>query len=315
MTEFAPLQSQDVREYWPDEAQDFTPWVANSVRSEETSRLEDVLELDLEVVKVEKSVGRYSMDILAEVVDDNRTVVIENQLESSDHNHLGKSLAYASGVDADIVVWIAQQFYDEHRDAMQWLNQNSQEGINLFALRLEVWTIGDSEPAVRLNPVAEPSEWKKKAQRPEGELSETEKLQEEFWTQFRDRIETRETPLSTRKPKARSWYGVSIGKTGFNISFIFDSQESMLRAGLVIEDDADAYRKLEEKREDINQELDKDLVWNKPKETRSGKERSKLMFSKETDVTDQERWDEYLDWMIERGESLHDAFHDRIQQL
>jgi hypothetical protein len=170
MPEFSQLELQDVREYWEDEARDFTPWLANSIGTEEVSKLEDALGLDLEVIETEKSVGRYNVDILAEVVDDNRNVVIENQLSSSDHDHLGKSIAYASGVDADIIVWIAPRFYDEHRDAMQWLNQNSREGVDLFALRLEVWTIGDSDPAIRLNPVAEPSEWKEKAQRSEGEL-------------------------------------------------------------------------------------------------------------------------------------------------
>ncbi|GAB7121187.1 hypothetical protein [Natrinema pallidum] len=146
-----------------DEAQDFTPWIANEIRSADESELEDTLGLELEVVEEEKSVGRYNVDILAEVIDDNRNVVIENQLNSSDHDHLGKSIAYASGVDADIIVWIAPRFYDEHRDAMQWLNENSREGVDLFAVRLEVWKIGNSDPAVRLNPVVEPSEWKEKA--------------------------------------------------------------------------------------------------------------------------------------------------------
>ena len=135
------------------------------------------------------------MDILAEVVGDNRNVVIENQLDPSDHDHLGKSIAYASGVDADIIVWIAPQFYDEHRDAIMWLNQNSREAVDLFAIRLEVWRINDSDPAVRLNPIAEPSEWREKAQRSDEELSDMKELQEEFWTEFRDRIKSGCYPL------------------------------------------------------------------------------------------------------------------------
>lgn len=315
MPEFASLESQDVREYWEHEAQEFTPWLADEIRSEGVSELEDALGLDLEVIEEEKSVGRYNVDVLAEVVDDNRNVVIENQLDSSDHDHLGKSLAYASGVDADIVVWIAPRFYDEHRDAMQWLNQNSREGVDLFAIRLEVWTIGESEPAVRLNPVAEPSEWKEKAQRTEGELSETKQLQEEFWTQFRDRIEERDTPLSARKPKPQHWYSNPIGKAGFELSFVLNSRDNELRAELVIRDDAEAYWQLEEDREEIDQKLDRDLVWNEPEETRAGKERSKLMFTKQAEIMNQERWDEYLDWMIECGELFHMVFYDRIQRL
>ena len=135
--EFHELEPQDVREYWTHEAHDFTPWLATSIGSEEVSHLEDVLGLDLEVTETEKSVGKYNVDIVAEVVDDGRQVVIENQLSSSDHDHLGKSIAYAAGVDADIIVWISPTFNDEHRDAIQWLNKNSREGIDLFAIRLD----------------------------------------------------------------------------------------------------------------------------------------------------------------------------------
>jgi hypothetical protein len=315
MPEFASLESQEVRDYWEHEAQEFTPWLADEIRTEGVSELEDALGLDLEVIEEEKSVGRYNVDVLAEVVDDNRNVVIENQLGSSDHDHLGKSIAYASGVDADIIAWIAPRFYDEHRDAMLWLNENSREGVDLFAIRLEVWKIGDSEPAVRLNPVVEPSEWKEKAQRPEGELTETKKLQEEFWTEFRDRIEEDGSPLSARKPKPQHWYNNPIGKSGFALSFTINSRDSELRTGLVIRDDADAYWQLEEERESIDEEFDGQLVWNEPEETRAGKERSKILVTRQGDITDEEQWNEYLEWMLEHGEQFHDVFYDRIQRL
>ncbi|RXK50095.1 DUF4268 domain-containing protein [Halorientalis pallida] len=315
MPDFASLESQEVREYWEHEAQEFTPWIASEIRAEDVSELEDSLGLDLEIIEEEKSVGRYNVDILAEVVDDNRNVVIENQLNPSDHDHLGKSIAYASGVDADIIVWISPRFHDEHRDAIQWLNENSREGVDLFAIRLEVWKIGDSEPAVRLNPVAEPSEWKEKAKRSEGELTDTEKLQEEFWTEFRDRIEDRETPLSARKPNPQHWYNNPIGKTGFELAFILNSRDNQLRAELIIRDNAEAYRQLIDQSQQIESEFDRELTWHEPEETRAGKERSRIVVTKSADVTDQDQWDEYLDWMIEHGEQFHDVFYDRIQRL
>jgi len=157
---FQDLEAQDTREYWANEAHDFTPWIASRIGSEDASQLEDTLGLDLDMVDTEKDIGRYRVDVLAETVDDGRTVVIENQLERSDHDHLGKAIAYAAGVDADIIAWLAPKFNDEHRDAMEWLNENSREGVDFFALRIEVWKIGDSEPAVRLNPVEKPSEWR-----------------------------------------------------------------------------------------------------------------------------------------------------------
>lgn len=315
MLEFASLKSQEVREYWEHEAHEFTPWVADEIRAEGVSELEDSLGLDLEIIEEEKSVGRYNVDILAEVVDDNRNVVIENQLNPSDHDHLGKSIAYASGVDADIIVWLAPRFYDEHRDAIQWLNENSREGVDLFAVRLEVWKIGDSEPAVRLNPVAEPSEWKEKAKRSEGELTQTEQLQEEFWTEFRDRIEDCETPLSARKPYPEYYYNNPIGKAGFELQFTVNSQDDKLGVGLVIRDDAEAYWQLNEEAQQIEAEFDHELTWHEPEETRSGKERSRINITKSADLANQDQWNEYLEWMLNHGEQFHEVFHDRVQKL
>jgi len=271
--------------------------------------------LDLEVTQEEKSVGRYSVDILAEVVGDNRNVVIENQLDPSDHDHLGKSIAYASGVDADIIVWIAPQFYDEHRDAIMWLNQNSREAVDLFAIRLEVWRINDSGPAVRLNPIAEPSEWREKAQRSDEELSDMKELQEEFWTEFRDRIKRSDTRLSARKPKPQHWYNNPIGKTGIQLSFVLNSRDNELRAQLIIQDNAEAYWELAEDRREIDAEVDRELVWMEPEETRADKERSRIFFRKDAVIEDTDRWDEYQDWFVECGELFHEHFYDRIQRL
>lgn len=313
--EFRDLEKQDVREYWEHEAQEFTPWLADEIQSDETSHLEDVLGLELEVDEVEKNVGKYSVDILARVEADGRNVVIENQLTQSDHDHLGKSIAYAAGVDADIIVWIAPRFNDEHRDAIQWLNSNSREGVDLFALRLEVWKIGSSAPAVRLNPVDKPSEWKAKARRAEGELSEQAKRREEFWTMFRDRIEQEQTPLSARKPAPRHYYSNPIGKSGFHISFLFDRKAEERAIILYVEDDEEAFWQLHEEKEQIETELDYSLQWSEPEETRSGNMRSAIRLSTSGTLDDRETWDKHLEWFLEYGERFHEVFRDRLQQL
>lgn len=312
---FQELESQDARDYWQHEAREFTPWLAEQIESEDASHLEDVLGLDLEVIEIEKRVGKYSVDILAEVVDDGRQVVIENQLGASDHNHLGQCIAYAAGVDADIIVWISPQFNDEHQDAFQWLNKNSRRGIDLFAIRLEVWKIGESEPAVRLNPVEDPSEWQEKAKRPDKELTETKKLQEEFWTSFRDLISEGSTRLSPRKPRPQHWYNNPIGKTGFSLTFTVDSRGNELRVSVIIRDDSDAYWELAEEREAIESEFGGSLEWIEPEETRAGKERSMIRITRSGNVNETEKWDEYLDWLLENGGKLHEVFYPRIQQL
>lgn len=317
--DFRELESLDVREYWEHEAREFTPWLANQIRSEEASHLEDVLGLDLEVIETEKSVGKYNVDILAEVVDDSRQVVIENQLNASDHDHLGKCIAYAAGVDADIIVWLSPQFNDEHKDAFQWLNKNSREGVDLFAIRLEVWKIADSPPAVQLNPVEDPSEWKEKAKRTEGELSETKKYQEEYWTQFRDLLDERDTPLRTRKPKPQHWYNNPIGRSGFKLQFTVNTVEDNLYCQLVIQDNPEIYQELERQKDEIGDDIEKrtheSLIWSPPEEAQRDSKRAKITIRRPGQLSDRDEWGEYHTWMIERGERFHDIFYDRLQAL
>lgn len=313
--DFRELESQDVRDYWKHEAHEFTPWLADQIRSEDSSHLEDVLGLDLEVVETEKSVGKYSVDILARVVDDGRTVVIENQLTQSDHDHLGKCIAYAAGVDADIIVWLSPRFNDEHKDAFQWLNKNSREGIDLFAIRLEVWKIGESPPAVRFNPLEDPSEWKEKAKRSEGELSETKKLQEEYWTQFRDLIGEHDTPLRQRKPKPQHWYNNPVGRSGFKLQFTVNTVENNLYCQLIIKDDPEAYQTLESQKDEIEEEIGESLIWSPPEEAQGDSNRSKITLRRPGDLTDKQSWEEYHTWMLRSGESFHEAFRDRIQHI
>lgn len=308
MPEFASLESQEVREYWEDEAQDFTPWLADRIQADGVSEIEETLGLDLEVVEVEKSVGRYNVDILAEVVNDNRNVVIENQLTNSDHDHLGKSISYASGVDADIIVWLAPRFYDEHQDAVQWLNENSREGVDLFAIRLEVWKIGESEPAVRFNPVNEPSEWKAKAQRASGELTETQQLQEEFWTQLRDMIRERDANLSPRNPLPRHYFTMSLG-SGFQIEFHAKHSPREVSCHLVVLDDANAFEELRQERESIEARVDSDVVFSGDAYAHDeGRVSIKI---DDGDIFEHEdRWDEYQEWLLEQGEQFYEIYHD-----
>ena len=315
MTQFRELEPQNVRDYWSHEAREFTPWLANAIRAEDASHLEDVLGLDLEVIETEKSVGKYNVDIVAEVADDGRIVVIENQLEQSDHDHLGKSIAYAAGVDADIIVWITPKFNDEHRDAIQWMNRNSREGINFFAIRLEVWKIAESPPAVRLNAIEEPSEWKEKARRSAGELTKQKQLQEDFWSEFRDRIQEADTPLRARKPRPHHYYDNPIGKSGFHISFLVDSDSNRIGLELLIEDNEDAFWTLKDDEGEITDELGTDVIWEEPWETHTGNMRSIIRVNREGDIEDRDQWEEYFDWMLDYGERFHEVFKPRLRNL
>ncbi len=315
MPDFASLEPQDVREYWAHEERDFTPWIADQLDAESASELENAIGLDIELIEREKSVGKYNVDIFAKVIDDERKIVIENQLARSDHDHLGKSIAYAAGVDADIIVWIAPEFNDEHRDAIQWLNTNSREQVDLFAIRLEVWQIDDSLPAVRFNPIEEPSEWKEKAQRSKGEISERDTRREAFWTAFRDRISQTQTPLRARKPSPRHYYSNPIGVSGFHISFLFDRKERERGITLYIEDDEDAFWQLVEDQDQIETELGHSLEWVEPKETRTGNMRSEIRLRTDGTLADRESWEDHIKWFLEYGERFHEVFPHQLRNL
>ena len=140
MEELGRLIKVSPREFWEDEASDFTPWLA---REENISLLGETIGLELEVEAQEKNVGPFKVDILCKDIETNKWVVIENQLEPTDHKHLGQLLTYAPGLDAVTAVWIAKSFTDEHRAALDWLNKITPDGFSFFGLEIELWRIDD----------------------------------------------------------------------------------------------------------------------------------------------------------------------------
>ena len=146
----------DLRSVWPHEANDFTKWLAEE---ENLSLLGDAIGIELELEERESSVGSFSVDILAKESGTNRRVIIENQLEDTNHDHLGKLITYASGKGAEVIVWIVKRARDEHRQAIEWLNQHTDGNIGFFLLEIELCQIGSSEKAPRFNVVEKPNDW------------------------------------------------------------------------------------------------------------------------------------------------------------
>ena len=153
----AKIERVDLREAWPNEARDFTPWLAENI-----AELGEALGMDLELQQTEAAVGGYSLDVLATDLNQDRPVIIENQLEPTNHDHLGKLLTYAAGYDANVIVWLTREFRDEHRQALDWLNQRTGEDTQFFGVVVELWRIGDSLPAPHFKAVATPNEWRKR---------------------------------------------------------------------------------------------------------------------------------------------------------
>jgi hypothetical protein len=152
------LEKVGLRDVWKTEAQHFTPWLA---KEENLALLGDTIGLDLECEAVEKDVGPFRADILCKDTANDSWVLIENQVERTDHTHLGQLLTYAAGLKTVTIVWIAQRFTDEHRAALDWLNEVTGDEINFFGLEVELWRIGESSIAPKFNIVSKANEWTK----------------------------------------------------------------------------------------------------------------------------------------------------------
>ena len=151
----AKIERVDLREAWPNEARDFTPWLAENI-----AELGEALGMDLELQEREAAVGGYSLDVLATDLNQNRPVIIENQLETTNHTHLGQLLTYAAGYDANVIVWLTREFRDEHRQALDWLNQRTGEDTQFFGVVVELLRIGNSPYAPYFKLVATPNKWR-----------------------------------------------------------------------------------------------------------------------------------------------------------
>lgn len=193
----AKIERVDLREAWPNEAKDFTPWLAENI-----GELGEALGMDLELQGTEAVVGGYSLDVLATNL--NRPVAIENQLEPTNHDHLGKLLTYAAGYDANVVVWLSREFRDEHRQALDWLNQRTGEDTQFFGVVVELWRIGNSSPAPHFNVIATPNGWRKEtAARVKGGTSSVTVRQEQYREFFQPLVDTlREVHKFTNMRKA-----------------------------------------------------------------------------------------------------------------
>lgn len=205
----ATIERVDLRKVWRYEATNFTPWLAENI-----SRLGEALGLDLELQEPEAAVGGYSLDILATDLNGNRTVVIENQLESTDHSHLGQLLTYAAGLDANVVVWITKEFRDEHRQALDWLNQHTDEETDFFGVAVEAWKIDGSRPAPHFNLVATPNGWRKEAvKRSRGErvLSERQEQYRIFFQQLIDTLRKEHRFTNAKKASPANWCNFPTG--------------------------------------------------------------------------------------------------------
>lgn len=317
------LTKVDIRQVWNSESQDFTPWLAEECNIQ---LLGDTIGMELEVEAQEKDVGMFRADILCKEVGTGDWVLIENQLERTDHCHLGQLMTYAAGLKAVTIVWVASRFTDEHRAALDWLNEITSGDFKFFGLEVEVWRIGESEAAPKFNIVCAPNNWsqdvsERKREIENGDLTGAKSLQLAFWHSFREYALKHATAIVPTKALPQTWMDLAIGRTGFRIALVASTWDSgasdfcgnELRAEFVCYNDAEKhiFAKLISEKATLEAEFGGDLLWAES----PGKKQSKIYVRRSVNLEDRESWPDYVAWLCSNADRLYKLFSGRVKML
>lgn len=304
--ELGRLLQVPLREVWAHEALDFTPWLLANADA-----LGEALDMELEIVAAEHPVGGFSLDLIATDRRSNESVIIENQIETTDHLHLGQLLTYAGGTDPVNVVWIAAQFREEHRAALDWLNQRTDADTRFFGVEVSAVRIGDSVPAPLFTVVAKPNDWGKtirtRAKSQEGTASSKNARYLEFWSRFLATLAQERLDWSrARKASAQNWFTMPTGQSHVHFTVSFG------RRGLVSSIDFEhpvaevntaKFDAMLAQREGIERAYGGPLAFE-PLEARKA---CRIADSRPGEVDQEDAWPEYLVWFVEAQRRLRGA--------
>lgn len=304
------LESVELRDQWNNEANDFTPWLAEE---ENLEILSETLEMDLTLIGQEITVGDFRADLLCKNAYGTR-ILIENQLEDTNHRHLGQILTYLSGLDINIVIWIAKKFRDEHRAALDRLNEMTQEEYQFFGIEIKLWQIENSKPAPQFEIVSSPNKWDKNVRSTISKnLSETQYQHLEFWTQFTDYMEQRGNDIILPDPKTHHCFDIRIGTRDTVIrAWRYKKTDIGVTLDLGGTKGKGNYYILQKQEKEIQVSFDTALEWDE----RPDKINSRITLRKnETDPTDEIDWENQKEWLATYVELFYKVFKPRIDEI
>lgn len=318
MDHIGTLSPVGIRKIWETEDGEFTPWLAQNA-----DLLGEALGMALHHEQTEAAVGRYSADLVFSEDSTDRIVVVENMFGPTDHDHLGKLIVYAAGLEASYIILIAPEFRDEHRSALDWLNSISAPDFGFFGVVLEAWRIGDSLPAPRLRLDVNPDNWSRSVQSARNAgLSDTQKAYLRFWGAFLPAFRDAH-PGWTRAtvPQKVHWMSFPSARSGllkYNAAFCRSVRGYGLRAEAYIDtgDQAttkEAFDLLHEQRKRIEQSVGEELDWDRLDDNQGS--RISLYFPDEIRVTDEQRWPEVQPWLVQAMGRMRDAFNPVLVEL
>ena len=310
------LEKVELREIWQTEGQDFTPWLAQEKNLE---MLGEAIGIELELEAQEKDVGPFRADILCKNTEDDSLVLIENQIERTDHKHLGQLLTYAAGLQSVTIVWVASKFTEEHRAALDWLNEITDERFRFFGLEVELWRIGNSAAAPKFNIVSKPNNWSKTVSQAAKDIleqttSETKILQYRYWQKLTEYLEENNSKLRPQDSRPKHWQIFTIGRSGFHLAALLNTRENKIGVELCITDKNEEkafYHLLEKDKTSIEAEMGCILEWKENPE----KTQSKIALFKNSNPTDESNWQSQHEWLKNTIEKFDAVFRKRIRNL
>ena len=312
MVEVESLVEVPLRDVRPDEAKDFTPWLAAN-----PGHLGTELGMDLELEGEEVAIGPFSADVVFRDTQTGHLLVVENLLEPTDHDHVGKLITYAAGLDAHWAVLVAKAFRPEHRSALTWLNSLSGEGSGFFGIEVHAVRIGESPAAVQLNVVVAPDDFSRGARGGAQSVSASTARNIDWWSSYLPAFREAYPDWSKAKaPSKLSWMMFPSGRSGvrYGLSFAYPTGASnySLRAEVYFDDGASLYPALETQRTEIEAECASELQWEPLNNAHASRVATYL---DPVDPDDRGSWPEYRDWAIKTLGELRRVFAEPIKNL
>lgn len=307
MTELGKMERlEDLCDVWKHEEKDFSVWLA---KKENLAMLGETVGIDIDCEEREREsyVGRYFVDIYATEKGTGRKIIIENQLKDTDHDHLGKIITYAAGKEASVIIWIVKHANDEHRQAVEWLNQHTDESIGFFLIEVELWKIDNSRPAPRFNIVERPNDWAK-AIKTSG-ISDTKIFYLEYWKAFQTYVDNKadaefKNIFGEKKRIQKKRYDIPLRNAPCMIRLYAISNH--IQAWLWFNNNEELYNHFFEQSTAIKEFLGEEIVWVDKNLTVAhfGFDIDEIDNSK-IDFSSSDNWEEYFDWYCDKAKKLY----------
>ena len=296
MVELEQLEEVGLRTVWSHETSDFTPWLA---KEDNIAILADALGLDgITVEETESSVGDFKVDIYASETGSDRKIVIENQIEDSNHDHLGKLLTYAAGKSANVIIWVVRYAREEHRAAIEWLNKHSDEDVGFYLCEIKLYRIGNSKPAVKFDVIERPNNWSREVRYSDA-MNETQQQRYEYWTALMDyafQSEDFAREFNRRTPTTDHWMDFSIGRSVCCLQVTQILRDNKVNVGLYIRSNGrDLSDALSNNKEEIESKAQMNFDWR----FRPDNSLCRILIEKSVALTDRSQWNAQFNWIID----------------